>query len=417
MSCDLIVIGAGVAGLMAAGRAAERGLSVVLLEKMERPARKLRITGKGRCNITNTRPMGEFIEKIQCGADFVLPALQGFDNKATVDFFESIGLSVVEERGGRIFPASGVAGDVASALEAWVKRAGVDLRCNSAVDSLVVSEGVVEAVKMVGGEQIACNNIIIATGGVSYPRTGSTGEGHQMAYDAGHSIEPLRPALVPLELAEPIKPYTGLELRNVRATLIVDNEVIDERFGDVDFTNVALGGATILQLSRRAVEAIIDGRKVAIELDLKSALSIGKLTARIAREMSALPTAPLRVVLDRLTPRALHKKIANQASLKTDSMASHLSDLERERLAATLKALRFDIADYRGFAEAIITAGGVELSEVDPSTMRSMKIRNLYFAGELLDIDADTGGYNIQLALSTAHLAANSVACDSSLTV
>lgn len=409
MSYQTIIIGGGVAGLLAAGRAAERGHNVLLLEKMERPARKLRITGKGRCNITNTRPMKEFLEKIHSGSDFASTALKHFDNTATVEFFNSIGLPTIEERGGRIFPTSGVAGDVASALENWVRRNGAEIRCNSAVETIIATDNSVEAVKLKSGEVIACKNIIITTGGVSYPRTGSTGDGHQMAYDLGHQIEALRPALVPLEIAESIERYSGLELRNVKATLIADNAVIDERFGDVDFTDVAISGATILQLSRAAVEAIIDHRKVAIELDLKSGLSTSKLIARINRDIESLPSAPMRVILDKLTPRPLHGKIARVAALKLETAASRLTPEDRAKLAHTLKALRFEIADYRGFAEAIITAGGIDLSQVNHATMQSTIVENLYFAGELLDIDADTGGYNIQLALSTARLAADSL--------
>lgn len=409
MIYDLVVIGAGVAGLMAAGSAAERGASVLLLEKMERPARKLRITGKGRCNITNTRPFDEFVAKIHSGADFVDKALRDFDNVATVEFFNSIGLSTVEERGGRIFPTSGVAGDVAAALERWVTKSGVEVRCNSDVQSISVTEDRVDGVVLKNGDKIECHIVIVATGGVSYPRTGSTGDGHQMAFDTGHNIMPLRPALVPLSIADDIRQFSGLELRNVKAKLVVDNEVVDERFGDVDFTDVAISGATVLQLSRAAVEAIIEGCRVAIELDLKSALNRSKLLSRIDRDIEALPAAPLRVVLDRLTPRALHQKIARQAQLKTDVVASRLSAQDRARLAGVLKGLRFEVADYRGFGEAIITVGGVDLADVDFATMQSLKVNNLYFAGELLDIDADTGGFNIQLALSTARLAANSI--------
>lgn len=402
---DLVVIGGGVAGLMAVGRAALGGLNVLLLEKMEKPARKLRITGKGRCNLTNNRPKDEFRDKIPQGYDFVCGSLSTFDSMAVVEFMESIGVPLVAERGGRIFPASGKAWDVAQAMVSWAQRSGAQIRCNACVSS--VRPGFV--VELTTGEKIHTRAVIITTGGVSYPSTGSTGDGYRFAHDLGHSITPLRPALVPLDI-DNIKHYTGLSLKNVGVKLIVANEVVLERFGDVDFTDRAMGGATILQLSRRAVDALIDGKRVAIEIDLKPALTPVKLTNRINREIDQLQQgATYKVLLQRLTPSPLFAAIAAHSGVKLDERLSELGVSKIGSTVRILKALRFDIINYRPFAEAIITAGGVALDEVNESTMESKIIKNLYFAGEVLDIDADTGGFNIQIALSTAHTAADSI--------
>lgn len=408
---DLIVIGAGAAGLMAAGRASELGLKVLITEKMEKPGRKLRITGKGRCNITNTRDHDEFVAKIRNGAEFAEVALRNFDNRKTTLFLSSIDLPITVERGGRVFPTSGKAWDVANAIEYWAKDNGAEFRCNCEVKAVELEEGVITGVRLANGEVIATKSVLIATGGASYPRTGSTGDGYVMAAEMGHTIEPLRPALIPLEINEPLEPFKGLDLKNTGVKLLIDGVVTEEHFGDVEFTDKALGGATILQLSRSAVDAIIEERLVEIVLDLKPALDHRKLRFRIDRDIEALgETAPLRALLDRLTPRPLHNKITRHCALALRKESYTLDSEQRDELVKTLKHLSFGITDYRPFEEAIVTAGGVSLKEVNPKTMESTIVKKLYFAGELLDIDADTGGYNIQLALSTARLAAEAAA-------
>ena len=403
---DLVVVGGGPAGLMAAGTAACEGGRVLLLEKMEKPARKLRITGKGRCNVTNDRPAGEFLAKVRQGASFFESAFRAFDNRAAIRFIESLGVPLVCERGGRYFPASGRAWDVADALVSWAVRCGVEIRCHAAVASLRLDGGRVAGVKLVGGETVAARAVLLATGGVSYPATGSTGDGHQMAFDAGHRIEPLRPALVPLEV-EVSAGLKGLALRNVALTLRVDGEVAEQRFGEMEFTaEGVVGGAIVLQVSRTAVDALADGRRVQAVVDLKPALDEAKLRNRILRETAGLGAdAPLRVLMQKLLPAQLRKAIAAAAGLALSRPLGGLTAAEVSRLIAVLKGWSFPVRDYRPFTEAIVTAGGVDLSEVDPQTLESSKVRGLYFAGELLDIDADTGGYNIQIALSTGYLA------------
>ncbi len=399
---------------MAAGRAAELGCDVLLLEKMEKPARKIRITGKGRCNITNTRSREEFLEKVRSGREFVESAWQNFDNRKTMLFLSSLGLDITVERGGRVFPSSGKAWDVANTIEYWARELDVEVRCDSEVESIEVEDGKVKGVKIKGKENIIeAKNVLITTGGASYPRTGSSGDGYAMAYGVGHTIEPLTPALIPLEIDEDLEPYRGLDLKNVEVRLLVDGLVTEERFGEMEFTDKAMGGAIILQISRSAVEAIIAEKRVELEIDLKPALTDKKLAFRLERDLETLPgTAPMRALLDKFTPRPLHRKIVNQISddLKLRTPISDLNDELKAGFVQAMKHLKFGIKDYRPFEEAIVTAGGVSLNEVDPKTMQSTLVKGLYFAGEVLDIDADTGGYNIQLALSTGRLAADSIA-------
>lgn len=406
---DLVVVGAGVSGLMAAGVAGECGASVLLVDKMEKPARKLRITGKGRCNVTNTVERERFLAKVRAGSDFVRVAFGEFDNVSTMAFLESIGLPLTVERGERVFPTSGRAQDVANAIENWVKRQNVTIRCGSKVQEIIAINGEVVGVRLSDGEVIDCYKVILATGGVSYPSTGSDGDGHEMADALGHKIVELRPALVPLVMQEPMGLLPGLELRNVNVTLVVDGVAVDSRFGEVVFYDNSIAGPAVIALSRIAVDAIIDNKKVALDLDLKPALSQLKLVARIEREIGLLPDAPLRVLLDRIAPRQLHSEILRQAKFSAKLMVAKLDKNAVEELAQTIKSLKFSIVNYRPFSEAIVTAGGVATSEIDEKTMESKKIRGLYFAGELIDIDADTGGYNIQLALSTGRLAGGSL--------
>lgn len=407
---DVVVIGGGPAGLMAAGTAAEAGARVLLLEKMEKPARKLRITGKGRCNITNTKSHEDFFAKIRSGAEFSTPAFEAFDNKDVIEFLNAIGLPTAQERGDRIFPQSSRAQDVANALERWAKSHGATIRCDAKVDEIITQNGRVASVHLENNELIDCHSVIIATGGISYPITGSTGDGYEMAAALGHSIEPIRPSLVPLQTDESLEPLAGLALRNVAIRLLVDNKTAQERFGDVDFYAQSIAGATVIQVSRDAVDAIIERKTVHLEIDLKPALTTDKLVRRIERELADLSNATLKILLQKLTPSPLHKKIAYTIGIPLKTPTTRLTAHDVNRLASTLKSLSFRITDYRPFTEAIVTAGGVATDECDPQTMESMKIKNLYFAGEVLDIDADTGGYNIQLAFSTGRLAGMSAA-------
>lgn len=406
---DVVVVGGGPAGLMAASRAAASGHRVLLAEKMEKPARKLRITGKGRCNVTNRKPQSEFLAKVKSGSDFFASSFRQFSNNDTLTFFDSIGVKLATERGDRVFPESGKAWDVADGMVRWAKTQGVDISCFTRITEIEVKDSAIISVTAeTDGKvrKIACSNVIITTGGVSYPATGSTGDGYTLAHNLGHTIEPIRPSLVPLEIeCRNLREMKGLLLKNVSIKLIVDNEMLDERFGEMEFYEHGVLGAIVLQISRLAVDSLLDNRHVQIDIDLKPALSIAKLLGRIDREIEALPGAKLRVLMQKLMPSALIPVVAKKAKLSDRESLKHLDTDSKKRLAETIKALKFEVADFRPFTEAIVTAGGVACDEIDAETLESKLIKGLYFAGEVIDIDADTGGYNIQIALSTGHVA------------
>lgn len=408
MAKKLVVIGAGVAGIFASATAAALGVHVTLFEKMEKPLRKLRISGKGRCNISNTAEKSDFLLKLKSGAEFFEPALENFNVSQALALLDKIGIPTTVERGNRVFPTSGSAPLTAETLVRWAKAQGVDIQCNSPVVAVShLTDGVfkIETDKAVH----RADYLLITTGGVSYPATGSSGDGHEFAFEMGHKIVPLRPALVPLVIAQDVD-IKQIALKNIAVKLLVDQVEVENRFGDVEFTDRGLAGAVILQLSRTAVDAILNRSSVTILLDLKSALSQQKILGRIERDLAENPSLCLGMLLRKLTPSALHSEILHQSQLSAKQRVSAMSLNEREILIRTLKNLRIPIVDYRPFSEAIITAGGVDLGDIDCNTMQSKVVENLYFAGEILDLDADTGGFNIQIAISTAILAAQQIA-------
>lgn len=408
---DLIVVGAGAAGLVAAGTAAHNGARVLLLEKMEKPARKIRITGKGRCNLTNARPPEEFAQKIRTNAGFFAAAFAAFNNRATARFFERIGVKLETERGERVFPKSGRAGEIADALEFFCRDNGVTIECNARVTEILTIGSKVYGVayrnKRGFERKVEAPNVLIATGGVSYPGTGSTGDGYRFADEAGHTIEPLRPSLTPLVTSHPQREYlNGLLLRNVAAKLYIDNEPVREEFGEIGFSERGVEGAVALRFSRDAVDAIIESRKVKIVLDLKPALDEQTLRDRIAREIAeSAPEEFFGDLLRRLVPKQLVVPLAKELDVHSKLYMSKLTEKETERLIKVLKGFVLPISDYAQFEYAVVTAGGVRCDEVNPETMESLKVKGLYFAGEVLDLDADTGGYNLQIAFSTGRLA------------
>ena len=408
---DVIVVGAGAAGMMAAGTAAQGGKRVLLIEKMEKSGRKVRISGKGRCNVTNARPAEEFADHVRANADFFAQAFAAFDNRATIRFFERRGVKLDIERGERVFPHSGKAWDIANALLEYCVDNGVKILYDTRVTEIMTLGDRVFGVRYINKRGFErkeeCAQVILATGGVSYPATGSTGDGYGFAADLGHTVEALRPSLTPLVTSHPqMKFLHGLLLRNVRAVLYVDNEAVREEFGEIGFSERGIEGAVALRMSRDAVDALIDDRKVKLVLDLNPALTEEMLHESIARERADLePTEFFSELLRKLVPKPLVMPLSRELDIHSKNYLSKLTDAEVDRLIHTLKGLTFPIVDYAPFEYAVTTAGGVRCDEVNSYTMESLKVRGLYFAGELLDLDADTGGYNLQIAFSTGRLA------------
>ncbi|MBO5465405.1 MAG: NAD(P)/FAD-dependent oxidoreductase [Alistipes sp.] len=408
---DVIVIGAGAAGLMAAATAARNGKQVLLMEKMEKAGRKIRITGKGRCNLTNARPPEEFKEAIRTNAEFFEIAFAEFNNKATIKFFERIGVKLDIERGQRVFPKSGKAWDIANALTDYCIDNGVEIRYNSRITEILTIDNKVYGVKYVNKRGFErkeeAENVIIATGGVSYPGTGSTGDGYIFADRTGHRIEEVRPSLTPLRTSHPQKKFLdGLLLKNVQAQLFVDDEVVREEFGEISFSDRGIEGAVALRVSRDAVDALIDQKRVKLVIDMKPALTEEMLFDRIKREISEMqPEEFFSELLRKLVPKHFVIPIAHELDVHSKNYIRKVTDAEIRRLVKVLKGMVFPITDYAPFEFAVVTAGGVSCEDVNRYTMESLKVKGLYFAGELLDIDANTGGYNLQIAFSTGRLA------------
>ena len=407
---DTIVVGGGAAGLLAAGEAAQAGARTLLLERMPRPARKLRITGKGRCNVTNVAEVHDFLEHFGKTGNALRQAFARFFSDDIMALFESLGVKLVAERGGRVFPASGKATDVVDALVSWVSRQGVETRSDCRVDSLIIESGRIQGVR-VGGEVFKAPTVILATGGASYPGTGSSGDGYALAESAGHHIVPIRPALVPLEVAEPfVRNLAGLNLRNVCMQVWVDGKRSQEHFGELSFMEYGVSGPVVLTASAAIVDALNAKRSVVLSIDLKPALSIEKLEARMLRDFAERGKEPMVSLMRGLLPKPLVRPCLDAVGIKGHRTGSSINTKERKQLQAWLKDLRLTVREARPIREAIVTAGGVDMKEIEPKTMESRLIAGLFVAGELLDVHADTGGYNLQAAFSTGWLAGRSAA-------
>ena len=401
---DLIVIGGGPAGLLAAATAAGHGVSTLILERMDRPGRKLRICGKGRGNIGNTAPLDEFLTHFGRNFRFLRPALSHFFTKDTIALLSELGVPTKEERGGRLFPVSDSAQDLVDAFVRNARSKGVKIRTGCRVRGIArTDEGFTVSC---GAETLQAGKIILCTGGASYPATGSTGDGYELAKSLGHGIEPIAPALIPLVTAgETAKRLQGLSLKNVRVELRIDGKKAGEDMGEMLFTHFGLSGPLILTLSKAAVRAVDQGKKTEILIDLKPALDPAKLDARLLRDLGEHGKMHMENLLRGLMPPKLIPVCLDQTGLAGDRAAHQISAEERKRLRLWLKEFRFTVSGYRPLREAIITSGGVPLPEVNPKTMQSKLCPGLFLAGEVLDMDADTGGFNLQAALSTGYLA------------
>lgn len=404
----IIVIGGGPAGLMAAGQAAQLGAQVLLLEKMRSTGRKLFISGKGRCNITNVAPIPEFITHFGPTGRFLRQAFHRYFSEDLLEFIHELGIETVSERGGRVFPASGQAGDVVAGLTDWAIRSGAIIWTDAPAKDIIIAEARVVGVQT-EHTRLDADAVIIATGGASYPGTGSTGDGYKFAKQAGHTIMPIRPALVPLVTAGGIaKKLQGLSLRNVRATVWVNGKKADEAFGEMLFSHFGVTGPIILTLSRGVVDALRAKKQVAISIDLKPALGDQKLDTRLLRDFKEHGKQQFQTILKGLLPRTLIPVCVELTGIPVDKPGNQINGEERKHIRQWLKDFRLEIKDHRTFNQAIVTAGGVATKEVYPKTMESKLVNGLYFAGEVLDVDADTGGYNLQAAFSTGWLAGRS---------
>ena len=403
----VVVVGAGPAGMMAAIAAAEHEGSVLLLEKMPRAGRKMMITGKGRCNVTSADDPADIIKNIAGNGRFLNSVIRAFDNAAVMAFFENVGVPLKTERGNRVFPQSDRAVDVVDAMMRRLRDLHVELRTNTHVRALVVTDGAIRGVRLESGDTVAADAVVLAVGGASYPLTGSTGDGYAMARDAGHHIVPIFPALVPLCTAEGwVRDVQGLSLRNVRAALYSAGKKQAEEFGEMMFTHFGVTGPIILRLSRRAAELMNGGADtLTLNLNLKPALSYEVLHARIERDFSKYEHKQVRNGMIDLLPKRLIDIVLGAAQISPERTTGQVSTKERNRLAQTLQALLLTITGTRPLAEAIVTAGGVETREIDPRTMASKIVRGLYFAGEVVDVDGFTGGYNLQAAFSMGYAA------------
>ena len=399
------IIGGGAAGLLAGIAAAQNGAQVTIFEKMRLPGKKIMITGKGRCNITNACEIPEFIKNIPGNGRFLNSALHRFTNDDIVLLLESHGLQTKVERGGRIFPVSDKAKDVVDTLVKIFTEAGGKLQLDTKVIEILAKDGQVTGVKTISGVYPA-DAVILAAGGASYPGTGSDGGGAKLAAKLGHKIVPLRPSLVPLESDYPyVDDLQGLSLRNVQGTLTADGEKIGSEFGEMLFTHFGVSGPIILSLSNLAAKALDDGKEVELHIDLKPALSEEKLDARIQRDFTQYSKKQLANGMKDLLPQRLIPVVCVMDYIDEAKFINQISREERHRLLAALKNFCVPITSTRPLAEAIVTAGGVSVKEINPKTMESKLIRGLHFAGEVMDVDGYTGGYNLQAAFSSGHAA------------
>lgn len=409
---NVVIVGAGAAGLVAAARAAELGAKVLVLEKMPRAGIKLLITGKGRCNITNTASIAESIQYIHPNGRFLKHAFSQFFSKEIIELLKECGVETTEERGGRIFPVSNESSDVLNALLSKTKKHHIEIQYNSRVEKLLLRQNEVSGVEILQNnqkKQIEAENVILCTGGKSYPATGSTGDGYILAESAGHSIETVRPALVPLvtegKMAEQLQ---GLSLKNVKAMVWMNGKKQKEEFGEMLFTHFGLSGPIILTLSRFVVDELLKKNNIEITIDLKPALDEQKLDARLLRDLNEHGKKNMDNIFKLWLPAKLIPIFLEEARIDPTKKGHQLTTDQRRKIKMLMKELRFKVTGYRSFKEAIITAGGIRTEEIDQKTMQSKLVKNLYFAGEIIDLDADTGGFNLQIAFSTGWLAAQS---------
>lgn len=405
MKKKVIVIGAGAAGLMAAGHAAEKGHEVHLYEKNNRIGKKILITGKGRCNVTNDSDVEGLLDNIPGNPYFMYSSFYQLDSFALQEFFRNLGLELKVERGKRVFPVSDRSLDVVLVLEKYVKKNKVKLHLESPVESILIEDGKAAGIRLKNGKEEKADGVIVCTGGLSYPGTGSTGDGYRFAKAAGHHVTKLYPSLVPLKTAEEwCHELMGLSLKNIEITIKNNKgKKVYTDFGEMLFTHFGVSGPVILSASRHIILTIEEGYKLYI--DLKPAMDEKKLDRRLLRDFERYVNKDFANALDDLLPQKLIPVIIQLAEIDPRKKVNSVTKEERKRLIGLLKALPLTITGVTGYHEAVVTCGGIETDEIDPSTMESKLVKNLHFAGEVLDVDAYTGGFNLQIAFSTGYTA------------
>lgn len=402
---DVIIIGGGAAGMMAAVQAGFRQKKVALIDKNTRLGKKIMITGKGRCNITNSAPIDEFIEQIPGNGRFLYSALYSFDNQAVLDFLAGYGLETKVERGGRVFPTSDRSQDVVDAFIRGLAEAGVNVMLNREVKAITRQNETFTVSTQQDDYHAA--KVVIATGGVSYPLTGSSGDGYGWARQLGHTIVSPKPALVPLVTKEPwVRELQGLSLRNVLLSAWNGKRKLGEEFGEMLFTHYGVSGPIVLTLSRNINEALVTNKdKIILQLNLKPALTSEQLDKRIVRDFEKYSRRQFKNALDGLLPKLLIPVVIGLSQIDSDKFIHQITQAERQQLVELMQNLSMTVESTRPLKEAIVTSGGVSVKEVDPSTMESKLVTGLFFAGEVIDVDGNTGGYNLQAAWSTGYLA------------
>ena len=408
----VVIIGGGPAGMLSAIKSAQEGNNVTILEKMNTCGRKLLITGKGRCNITNAIDIDEFIKNIPGNGKFLYSAFQNFNNQDIIKMLEKEGVHTKVERGNRIFPTSDKSMDVLNALLKTLKKLNVKIKTNTKVKEILVQENTVCGVITENNEKIEAQKVILATGGKSYPATGSTGDGYEMAKELGHTITEIKGSLVPLKMYEVgiCKELQGLSLKNVKIHIKTENKKIYEDFGEMLFTHFGVSGPIILSASAvmlryKNINKLLSEQKVKLQIDFKPALTNEKLDARIQRDFEKMKNKQFKNSLNELLPQKLIPVIIEKSGIDSDKHVNEITRTERLNLVVLLKNFELIIKDFKEIEEAIVTAGGISIKEINPKTMESKLINGLYFAGEIIDVDAYTGGFNLQIAYSTGYTA------------
>ena len=400
----IIVIGGGAAGMFAAYASAKKGNAVVLIEKNEKLGKKIYITGKGRCNLTNDVSPANFLNSVVSNPKFLYGSIYSFSPERTERFFEENGLPLKVERGNRVFPASDKASDVTKTLERALKKLNVEILLNTAVESVIAENGVAAGVKTLSGEKIYGDSVIICTGGISYPLTGSTGDGYLFAKNMGHTVISPKPALVGIELlGEEFISLQGLSLKNISVSAEENGRIIYSDFGEMLFTHFGVSGPVILSCS--SIINRLETRKIKIFIDLKPALSEDVLDKRLLREFSANPAKGIAGIMRALLPQALVEIIIQRSDIRSSKKGGEITKEERKKLINSLKRFDFSVKKLRPVEEAVVTAGGVSVKELNPKTMESKLVKGIFFAGEVIDVDCFTGGFNLQAAFSTGYAA------------